>query len=64
LETHGIAVKEQSAFSLMVKTKLTAWTQMILRGGLFRGMTGLTLATANTLHVFLKHAKIRALTAK
>lgn len=64
LETHGIAVKEQSAFNLLFKTKLEAWNQYILRGGVFRGITGLTLAMANTMHVFLKYAKIRALTTK
>jgi glycosyltransferase involved in cell wall biosynthesis len=64
LETHGISNKDQSTFNLMFKTKLMGWHQFFIKGGLFKGITGQTLAMANTIEVFLKYAKIRALTQK
>ncbi len=64
LETHGVSSKDQGTFGLMVKTKLAAWREFIFKGGIFKGITGQTLAMANTVEVFLKYAKIRALTKK
>lgn len=64
LETHGTANGAQSPMNLILKTKLAAWKQFFLMGGLFKGITGQTLAMANTLEVFLKYAKVRALTTK
>jgi hypothetical protein len=64
LETHGFANQDQGPFNLIFKTKMAAWNQFFLKGGMFKGMTGTTLAMANTMQVFLKYAKIRALTKK
>ncbi len=64
LEKHGTANGAQKPMNLLIKTKLEAWRQFFLKGGLFKGMTGQTLAMANTVEVFLKYAKIRALTTK
>lgn len=64
LESHGTANGAQSPMNLLVKTKLEAWRQFFLKGGLFKGITGQTIAMANTLQVFLKYAKVRALTTK
>lgn len=64
LEIHGTANGAQTPWNLMLKTKLTAWKQFILLGGLFKGITGQTLAMANTAHVFQKYAKVRALTVR
>lgn len=64
LEKHGTANGAQSPSNILIKTKLAAWKHFLLKGGLFKGITGQTLAMANTLEVFLKYAKIRALTTK
>ncbi|WP_373533587.1 glycosyltransferase [Vampirovibrio sp.] len=64
LEMHGTANGAQTPMNLIIKTKLAAWKQFFLMGGLFKGITGQTLAMANTLEVFLKYAKVRALTVK
>lgn len=64
LEVHGVSPKDQGAFGLVIKTKLTAWSQFLLRGGMFKGITGQTIAMANTVGTFLKFAKVRTLTKK
>lgn len=64
LEAHGTANGAQKPANLIFKTKLAAWKQFFLLGGLFKGITGQTLAMANTLQVFLKYAKVRALTVR
>lgn len=64
LERHGTSNGAQKPMNLILKTKLEGWNQFFMKGGLFKGITGQTLAMANTLAVFLKYAKIRALTVK
>lgn len=64
LETHGTSNGAQKPMNLLLKTKLEGWKQFFLKGGLFKGVSGQTLAMANTLQVFLKYAKIRALTTR
>lgn len=64
LETHGTSAKDQGTFNLIIKTKLAGWNQFLLKGGLFKGITGQTIAMANTVGTFLKFAKVQSLTKK
>lgn len=61
LERSGVSGWDRSLFNILLQTKLTAWKYSVLRGGLLNA-TDFMLAMANTLAVFLKYAKIRALT--
>ena len=61
LETKGNAGKPPSAFQMIWRTKLAAYHQFLLKGGFFKGVTGVTVAMANLIGVFLMWAKVRAL---
>lgn len=64
LEVNGTVGKDICAFKMLWETKMAAYKQLIFKGGLFKGVTGVTLAMANIVGVFLKLAKVRALTQK
>jgi glycosyltransferase involved in cell wall biosynthesis len=64
LEAHGTNAGNVSPFSMLWQTKMAAYHQFFLKGGLFKGLVGVTIAMANTMNVFLKLAKMRSLTQK
>jgi len=64
LELNGPIGKDISAFKLLWETKMAAYQQLLLKGGIFKGVIGVTIAIANTMNVFLKLVKVRSLTQK
>jgi hypothetical protein len=64
LETQGSLGKQPCAFKILWETKMAAYRQLLFKGGIFKGVTGVTVAVANTLAVFLKLTKVRALVQK
>lgn len=64
LEQHGVRPSDQGVWTLAWETKWTLFTQYYLKGGFLKGYLGLVMSMANTLKVFLKFAKIRALTLR
>jgi len=64
LESQGNNGKNVSSFGMIWQTKMAAYHQFFLKGGMFKGMVGVIIAMANTMNVFLKLAKVRTLTQK
>jgi glycosyltransferase involved in cell wall biosynthesis len=64
LEANGSVGQEISAFKMLWETKMAVYYQLLLKGGLFKGVTGVTVSMANVVGVFLKLAKVRALIQK
>jgi glycosyltransferase involved in cell wall biosynthesis len=64
LEEYGVRPSDQSLSTLICQTKCTLFGQYWLRGGFLKGYLGFTFCMANTMEIFLKYAKVRALTGK
>lgn len=64
LAINGTVGANVSSFSMLWQTKMAAYHHFFLKGGMFKGMVGVTIAMANTMNVFLKLNKIRSLTQK
>ena len=64
LETLGTPTQEMGWFQMVWITKLAALREFLLKGAVFKGYLGVTIAMANTVCVFLRLAKVRSLTQR
>lgn len=62
LETRGVTPWGRSLLLALARFKWTLLQGLLFRGGLWGGLTGLSMAMAHAVQVFLTHIKMRALT--